>query len=88
MNTAPQPHPAGQGLMESGLVVAVVRGSTELTMTLVGDQQFVGVTLPGNPCGVFLCCSESGALALVKKLSDGLDRLWTLRKEDDFGSIT
>jgi hypothetical protein len=82
VDTTPQMHPAAQGLMDSGLVVAIVRGSSELTMMIVGDQQFVGITMPGSPCDVFLCCPESGALALVKTLTDGLDRLRELRKED------
>jgi hypothetical protein len=86
VDTTPQPHPAALGLMESGFVVAIVRGSSELTMLIVGDQQFVGITMPGSPCDVFLCCPESGVLALVKMLTDGLDQVRTLRKEDGLAS--
>jgi hypothetical protein len=65
--------------MDSGLAVSVLRGSTDIDMTIVGDQRFVAITVPGNPCGALLCCSDSGARALVTRLNEGLERLRTIQ---------
>jgi hypothetical protein len=73
------PETAGRGLLESGYVVAVLRNIAEIDMKVIGDDHFIAIAVPGNPCGALLCCSEQGALALVKQLSDGLELLWTRR---------
>lgn len=86
MDTSAEKHPAGEGLLDSGYVVSVLRGAEDMQMTLLGDRNFVGITVQGNPCGALLCCSERGALALVKTLSDGLERIWTTRKQEHDGS--
>jgi hypothetical protein len=75
LDTSAQRHPAEDGLLGSGYVVSVVRSATDIQMEIVGDGHFVGVTLPGNPCGVVVCCSAEGVKALVTSLADGFDLL-------------
>jgi hypothetical protein len=75
MDTPGEPHPAGQGLMESGYVVSVVRSAADIQTQILGDGHFIGLTLAGNPCGVLVCCSSQGAEALVGRLADGMAQL-------------
>jgi hypothetical protein len=75
VNTPAERHPAGQGLMDSGYVVSVVRSAADMQMGLLADDHFITITLPGNPCGVLLCCSPQGAEALAIRLADGLGQL-------------
>jgi hypothetical protein len=69
------PHPAGDGLADSGLVVSVVRSAADMTLAVLANDQFITLTLPGTPCGVLLCCSAQGAEALAVRLADGLGQL-------------
>jgi hypothetical protein len=75
MGSRANPHPAGDGLADSGLVVSVVRSDADMKLAVLADDQFVTLTLPGNPCGVLLCCSVQGAKALSACLADGLGQL-------------
>jgi hypothetical protein len=50
-----------------------------MTLALLADDQFITLTLPGNPCGVLLCCSAQGAEALAVRLADGLGQLRNAR---------
>lgn len=75
MDSPNEPHLAGDGLANSGLVVSVVRSAADMTLALLADDQFITLTLPGNPCGVLLCCSAQGAEALAVRLADGLGQL-------------
>jgi hypothetical protein len=75
MDTPAERHPAGDGLLGSGYVVSVVRSTTDIHMEIVGEGHFVSVTLPGNPCGVVVCCSAEGVHALVTRLADGFELL-------------
>jgi hypothetical protein len=75
VDTPGSSHPAGNGLADSGLVVSVVRSAADMTLALLADDQFITLTLPGNPCGVLLCCSPQGAEALAVRLADGLGQL-------------
>ncbi len=68
-------HPAERGLMDSGYVVSVVRSAADIQTHILGDGYFIGVTLPGNPCGVLVCCSAQGAEALAIRLADGMEQL-------------
>jgi hypothetical protein len=80
VNTPAERHPAEQGLMNSGYVVSVVR-SAAMQMGLLADDHFITITLPGNPCGVLLCCSAQGAEALAVRLADGLGQLRDARQK-------
>lgn len=75
MDTPANQHPAGHGLADSGLVVSVVRSAADMTLGLLAGDRFITLTLPGNPCGVLLCCSPEGAEALAVRLADGLGQL-------------
>jgi hypothetical protein len=75
MGSPADPHPAGDGLADSGLVVSVLRSAADMTLAVLADDQFVTLTLPGNPCGVLLCCSAQGAKALAACLAEGLGQL-------------
>jgi hypothetical protein len=68
--------------LDSGLVVSIVRSAADLRMDLVGDQRLIGITLPGNPCGVLLCCTAQGAQELTVRLADGLTRLLEARERE------
>ena len=75
METPDSSHPAGDGLADSGLVVSVVRSAADMTLAVLAADRFITITLPGNPCGVLLCCSAQGAEALAIRLADGLGQL-------------
>jgi hypothetical protein len=75
VDTPANRHPAENGLADSGLVVSVVRSAADMTLALLADDQFITLTLPGNPCDVLLCCSAQGAEALAVRLADGLGQL-------------
>jgi hypothetical protein len=79
VDTPANQHPAGNGLADSGLVVSVVRSTADMKLALLADDQFITLTLPGNPCGVLLCCSAQGAEALAIQLADGLGQLRNAR---------
>ena len=79
MGSPTDPHPAGDGLAHSGLVVSVVRSPADMTLAVLASDQFITFTLPGNPCGVLLCCSEQGAEALAARLANGLGQLRNAR---------
>jgi hypothetical protein len=82
MDTSADPHPAGNGLADSGYVVSVVRTAADIhRVDVIGDDNFIGITLPGNPCGVLLCCSAQGAEALAVRLADGLGQLRDAREK-------
>lgn len=82
MDTPAERHPAGKGLMESGYVVSVVRSAADLRMHILGDTYFIGITVPGNPCDVLLCCSARGAEELGAMLNAGLEQLRAERERD------
>jgi hypothetical protein len=79
VDTPAERHPAGRGLMDSGLVVSVVRSAADIDLTILGDGHFIGITLDGNSCGALVCCSAQGAEALAVRLADGLERLRAAR---------
>jgi hypothetical protein len=75
------PHLAGDGLADSGFVVSVVRSAADMTLAVLANDRFITITLPGNPCGVLLCCSPQGAEALAVRLADGLGQLRDAREK-------
>lgn len=68
-------HPAERGLVDSGLVVSTVRSSADLDTAVLVREQFVTIAVPGNPCGVLLCCSIQGGQALASELTRGIAKL-------------
>lgn len=81
MDTPPERHPARNGLIDSGYVVSVVRSGADLRMHILGDTNFVGLTLPGNPCDVLVCCTRRGAEAVTARLADGIQQLDAASKQ-------
>ena len=68
-------HPAERGLLDSGLVVSTIRSSADLDAAVLVREQFVTIAVPGNPCGVLLCCSIQGGRALASELAEGVAQL-------------
>jgi hypothetical protein len=66
-----QGHPAGAGLLGSGLVVSCVYGSTPMAVNVAQDMDMVCVEIPGMPCGALACFSSAGAVRFVAELATG-----------------
>lgn len=75
MSGPEQQHPAERGLLDSGLVVSTIRSSGDLNTAVLIREQFVTIAVPGNPCGVLLCCSIPGGQALAAELTKGVAQL-------------
>ncbi|MFD5823875.1 hypothetical protein [Lentzea sp. NPDC060358] len=67
-------HPATEGLLGSGYVVAVVRSSTTIDAHL-GEDDLIYVTLPASPCPVLLGFLPQGAENFASMLSAQLRSL-------------
>lgn len=74
MTTPDERHPAAEGLLGSGYVVAVVRSSTPIEAHL-GDDDLIYVTLPGSPSPVLIGFLPQGAENFSSMLSEQLRAL-------------
>jgi hypothetical protein len=86
VNRQERQHPAERGLLDSGLVVSTIRSSSDLDTAVLVRERFVTIAVPGNPCGVLLCCSVEGSQALAAELTNGVARLRQERGQDNSGS--
>jgi hypothetical protein len=75
MNERGHTNLAGQGLLDSGVVVSVIRSAADLETAVLARERFITIAAPGNPCGTLLCCSIRGAEALSVALRTGLAQL-------------
>ena len=82
MSAQEHQHPAERGLLDSGLVVSTIRSSADLDAAVLVREQFVTIAIPGNPCGVLLCCSIQGSHALASELAKGVAQLQGERHQD------
>jgi hypothetical protein len=72
---ANEEHPAGRGLLRSGLVVSAIRKAANRTWHVDTEMAMVCIEIQGVPCGTLACFTVGGAREFVTTLNSAFAEL-------------